>query len=99
MHRNREHDLEAVIRSRASWYEMRGISRVCDRLLNLQGSECSRGYAHLCWPSAFMVLSPPECNCVVGGQEEYGSDYCSDTDDAKEAELQCDCKHAACAPD
>jgi hypothetical protein len=40
-----------------------------------------------------------ECNCVVGGQETYCSDYCSDADDAKEIEIQCDCKHPACALD
>lgn len=37
----------------------------------------------------------PECNCFVRGQEEYCSDYWSDADDAKETELQFDCKHAA----
>jgi hypothetical protein len=40
-----------------------------------------------------------ECNCVVGAQETYCSDYCSDADDAKETEIQCDCKHPACALD
>jgi uncharacterized membrane protein len=38
-----------------------------------------------------------ECVCVVGGNEQYCSDYCSDADDQKETELQCDCKHAPCA--
>jgi hypothetical protein len=38
----------------------------------------------------------PQCKCIVGGQEEYCSDYCSDADDQHETELQCDCKHAPC---
>jgi len=40
-----------------------------------------------------------ECKCMVEAHEQYCSDYCSDADDAKEAELQCDCKHAPCALD
>lgn len=38
-----------------------------------------------------------ECLCVVAGNEQYCSDYCSDADDQSETELQCDCKHAPCA--
>jgi hypothetical protein len=37
------------------------------------------------------------CECLVGGQEQYCSDYCSDADDTQETEIQCDCKHAPCA--
>ena len=40
-----------------------------------------------------------ECKCVVGDNEKYCSDYCSDAEDEKETELQCDCKHAPCALD
>ncbi len=39
------------------------------------------------------------CRCVVVGQEQYCSDYCSDADDEQENEIQCDCKHAPCALD
>lgn len=40
-----------------------------------------------------------ECKCAVGANEHYCSDYCSDAADEQETELQCDCKHAACALD
>jgi len=40
-----------------------------------------------------------ECECVVGDNEQYCSDYCSDADDANETEVQCDCQHTGCAPD
>jgi uncharacterized membrane protein len=40
-----------------------------------------------------------ECKCVVGANERYCSDYCSDAADEQETELQCDCKHAPCALD
>jgi uncharacterized membrane protein len=53
-----------------------------DRPTNLQGQ-------HKCAYS--------ECECVVACNKQYCSDYCSDADDAKETELQCDCKHASCA--
>jgi hypothetical protein len=39
------------------------------------------------------------CLCVVEGRQQYCSDYCSDADDTKETEIQCDCKHAPCALD
>jgi hypothetical protein len=38
-----------------------------------------------------------QCNCEVSFGQEYCSDYCSDADEVHEVELQCDCKHAACA--
>ena len=37
------------------------------------------------------------CECQVSTLNEYCSDYCSDADDAREIELQCDCKHVPCA--
>jgi hypothetical protein len=38
-----------------------------------------------------------QCNCQVSTLNTYCSDYCSDADDAREVELQCDCKHSPCA--
>jgi hypothetical protein len=38
-----------------------------------------------------------QCECQVSTLEMYCSDYCSDADDAKEVEVQCDCKHAPCS--
>lgn len=38
-----------------------------------------------------------QCNCEVGFGQEYCSEYCSDADEVHEVELQCDCKHPACA--
>jgi hypothetical protein len=40
-----------------------------------------------------------QCQCSISSLEEYCSDYCSDADDEKEVELQCDCKHSPCALD
>lgn len=40
-----------------------------------------------------------ECKCMVEDNERYCSDYCSDADDEKESELQCDTKHAPSALD
>ena len=37
------------------------------------------------------------CECIVGTNEKYCSDYCADADDEREIEIQCDCKHAPCA--
>jgi hypothetical protein len=40
-----------------------------------------------------------QCECVVSGNEKYCSEYCRDAEGDKEIEIQCDCKHAACALD
>lgn len=37
------------------------------------------------------------CECQVSSVETYCSNYCSDADNAHELEVQCDCKHNACA--
>ena len=37
------------------------------------------------------------CECQVSSLGTYCSDYCSDADDAKEMEIECDCKHAPCS--
>jgi len=37
------------------------------------------------------------CKCIVASDEKYCSTFCSDADDEKETEIQCDCKHAPCA--
>lgn len=39
------------------------------------------------------------CQCVVYEPQRYCSDYCSDADDVKETEIQCDCKHSPCELD
>lgn len=39
------------------------------------------------------------CECQVCSIETYCSDYCSDADNAHELEVECDCKHRACALD
>jgi len=38
-----------------------------------------------------------QCQCLISTPLEYCSEYCSDADDIEEVELQCDCKHTACA--
>ena len=38
-----------------------------------------------------------QCECQVSTLETYCSDYCSDSDDAQDVEIQCDCKHAPCS--
>jgi hypothetical protein len=40
-----------------------------------------------------------QCLCEVASFEKYCSDYCSDADEEKEVEIQCDCKHPPCALD
>jgi hypothetical protein len=40
-----------------------------------------------------------QCQCMVTAQERYCSDYCKDAQSEKEIEIQCDCKHEACALD
>jgi len=40
-----------------------------------------------------------QCQCVVSENEKYCSDYCRDAQGEKEIEIQCDCKHPACALD
>lgn len=37
------------------------------------------------------------CECIVDGKEQYCSTYCADAADEEETEIQCDCKHPACA--
>jgi hypothetical protein len=39
------------------------------------------------------------CECTVSENEKYCSSYCKDAQDEKETEIQCDCKHPACALD
>lgn len=39
------------------------------------------------------------CRCQVFSTETYCSDYCSDAAEIREVEIQCDCKHNACALD
>ncbi len=39
------------------------------------------------------------CQCVVPQNEKYCSEYCHDAHIEKETEIQCDCKHPACALD
>ncbi len=39
------------------------------------------------------------CECTVAANEKYCSAYCHDAQDEKETEIQCDCKHPACALD
>ena len=39
------------------------------------------------------------CQCVVPQDQKYCSDYCRDAQSEKEIEIQCDCKHPACALD
>jgi hypothetical protein len=39
------------------------------------------------------------CRCTVAENERYCSDYCKDATEVKEVEIQCDCKHPACALD
>ena len=38
-----------------------------------------------------------ECRCVVAEHEKYCSDYCHDAQEVHDIEIQCDCKHEACA--
>jgi hypothetical protein len=40
-----------------------------------------------------------QCQCMVSGNDKYCSDYCRDAQSEKEIEIQCDCKHPACALD
>ena len=37
------------------------------------------------------------CKCLVGEDEKYCSTYCHDAHEERETEIQCDCKHDACA--
>ncbi len=40
-----------------------------------------------------------QCQCQVRAKQEYCCEYCSEADEVDSAELQCNCKHAECAPD
>jgi hypothetical protein len=37
------------------------------------------------------------CDCVISSLETYCSEYCADAELEKVVEVQCDCKHVACA--
>jgi len=38
-----------------------------------------------------------QCQCAVAEHEKFCSDYCHDAQDVGDIEIQCDCKHEACA--
>ena len=38
-----------------------------------------------------------QCQCTVQEHEKYCSDYCQDAHKVGDTEIQCDCKHEACA--
>ena len=38
-----------------------------------------------------------QCRCQIPSTQEYCCEYCSEADEVHSAELQCNCKHTACA--